>query len=111
MTDIFFELGGEMLLNNSAISIADVGEGRRALFCRTDNVTCCRSPNSAGQFYFPNGDQVRTRRFGQGIYRNRRSQHIRLNRESGVTTPTGVYRCEIPDASGVTQNIFINLMA
>ena len=44
-----------MYLNNSAIRIADIGERRRALFCRTDSVACCRSPNSAGQFYAPEG--------------------------------------------------------
>lgn len=101
-----------MFLNNSAIRLSEVGEGRRALFCRTDNVACCRTPpNNAGQFYFPSGERVRTRRFGQGLYRNRRSQHIRLNRRIGVTTPTGVYRCEIPDSSDVIQRIFINLTA
>ena len=87
------------------ISIADIGEGRRAPFCRTDSVACCRSPNSAGQFYFPNGDQVPTRRLAQGIYRTRRNQHIRLNRELAVTTLIGVYHCEIPDANGVTKSI------
>lgn len=101
-----------MFLNNSAVKLSEVGEGRRALFCRTDKVACCRTPpNNAGQFYFPNGEKVRTKRFEIGLYRNRHSQHIRLNRRLGVTSPTGVYRCEIPDASGVIQRIFINLTA
>ena len=44
---------------------------------------------------------------GQGFYRNRGDQLIRLNRRQGATSPTGRYRCEIPDASGEIQNLYI----
>ena len=34
---------------------------------------------------------------------------IRLNRRKNATFPTGVFRCEIPDASGTNQNIYIGV--
>ena len=114
--DVFFELRGEIYPNNSAITITDIGERGMALFCKTNREGCCRTPpNRAGQFYYPNGDQVRNPRVsqmrGQGFYRTRRTQHIRLHRRPGINTPTGVYSCEIPDANGATQRLFINLTA
>ena len=96
--------------NNSRVSLADVGEGEEnALICRTDRINCCGAPNRFGQFYYPSGIQVPINSAGQSFYRNRGDQLIRLNRRVGVTSPTGKYRCEIPDASGETQNIYITL--
>ena len=46
---------------------------------------------------------------GAELYRNRGNQLIRLNRRSGVVSPRGKYRCEIPDESDVVQKIFITL--
>ena len=34
---------------------------------------------------------------------------IRLNRAKGVSSPTGMYRCEIPGAGGVTITRYIEL--
>ena len=73
-------------------------------------MNCCGTlPNRFGQFYYPNGVQVPVSNAGQGFYRNRGNQVIRLNRREGATSPTGKYRCEIPDASGEMQNIYITL--
>ena len=33
---------------------------------------------------------------------------VSLHRRSG-TPPTGVYRCEIPDASGTSQSIYVGI--
>ena len=94
------------------MSLADVGEEEgNALTCRTDNVDCCGSiPNRFGQFYYPSGLQVPVNSAGQGFFRNRGDQLIRLNRREGTTSPSGEYRCEIPDARGETQNIYITLV-
>ena len=45
------------------------------------------------------------------MYRNRGSQLIRLNRNSGSLSlpPLGWYRCEIPTESGEQQSISINI--
>lgn len=88
-----------------------VGEGEDgALICKTDKMDCCgTNPNRFGQFYYPHGDQVPIKSVGHSVYRNRGDQVIRLNRRDGATPPTGKYRCEIPDASGEIQNIYITL--
>ena len=110
-TGLHFTISDHVYGNNSVVSLTDVGEGEaNALLCRTDNINCCGTPpNRFGEFYYPSGVQVPINSTGQGFYRNRGDQLIRLNRREGVTSPTGRYRCEIPDASGETQNLYITL--
>ena len=88
-----------------------VGEGEDgALICRTDEMDCCGTiPNRFGQFYYPHGDQVPIKSTDHGFYCNRGDQMIRLNRREGADSPTGTYRCEIPDASGEIRNLYITL--
>lgn len=108
---VYFELGGKMYLNNSNLSISDIGEGDQALYCKTDKELCCGTvPYRFGRFYYPSGIEVPISRFGHDFYRNRGEQLIRLNRRSSAISPTGKYRCEIPDASDVVQNVFITLL-
>ena len=110
MLGIYFELKGNVYLNNSAIPLANIGEGTNALFCKTDKVDCCgMRPNRFGQFYYPNGVQVPINIHRHGFYRNRGEQLIRLNRRQGITSPTGSFRCEIPNADDVMVKIYITL--
>ena len=76
--------------------------------CITDS-DCCTLPNRAGEFYYPDGTLVRTQGSGDDLYRNRGEGMIRLNRRNSATSPTGTYKCEIPDSSGATRDIFITL--
>ena len=109
--DIYFELGGQTFGNNSIVSLTQVGEGKDALLCKTDLISCCATvPNRFGEFYYPNGLIVPINNSGHGFYRNRGDQEIRLNRRQGITSPSGKFRCEIPTASGEIQNIFITLI-
>ena len=111
ITGVYFELRGETYANNSVVNIVDIGEGESALLCKTNRESCCGTPpNRAGEFYFPSGIQVLIRKSGQGFYRDRSTQQIRLNRRQGVNSPTGVYHCEIPDAGGEMQGLFIKLV-
>ena len=98
--------------NNSIVSLNRIGEGEEgALVCRTDKVDCCGTfPNRLGQFYYPNGVQVPIKNAGQGFYRNRGDQMIRLNRHQGVVSPKGKFHCEIPDANGEVQHLYITLV-
>ena len=99
-----------MYLNNSALPLTDIEEGTSALYCRTDKEECCGArPNRFGQFYYPNGAQVAIEGQQQGFYRNRGNQIIRLNRREGITSPTGTYQCEIPNADDETVKIYITL--
>ena len=107
---VHFELNGKVYANNSFVNIIDIGESEEALLCKTDKVDCCGTvPNRFGEFYYPNGEKVPINKSGEGFFRNRGEQQIRLNRRPGIMTPTGVYRCEIPDGNNMMQKVFINI--
>ena len=107
---MYFELNGKIYYNNSAVSVSEIGEGTSALYCKTDKEECCGTiPNRFGQFYYPNGVQVPIANRQQGFYRNRGDQVIRLNRREDIMSPTGTYRCEIPNADDETVKIYITL--
>jgi len=111
ITDVWITLNGVTYANNSIVTNTDIGTGSTALVCTTTYTPCCTSfYNPETQWYFPNGSRVpnnpnlpyqRTRRydyFGRVI----------LNRNSESTT-TGIFHCDIPDASGVTQSLYVGI--
>ena len=102
---LHFELGGTTYLNNTVVLVDGIGEEGNALLCVTSSQDCC----TTGEFYYPDGTPVLIRNRGQDFYRNRGDGFIRLNRRNGATSPTGSYRCEIPDAAGNLQNIVIEV--
>ncbi len=90
--------------------ITDIGEGDNALLSvMTANTECCRT-GANGEFFYPDGTAVGFS-FSNSLYRNSGEQLIRLNRRNGATSPLGRYRCAIPDASGVTRSVYINIVA
>ena len=107
-----FMLHGQTYLNNSIVAINDIGEGdTNALLCVTDNPDCCKPPNGntvQGEFYYPNNTVVRFN-VTDPWYRHRGPQVVRLNRKNDVLSPTGVYRCEIPDSTGMDRSVFIHI--
>ena len=110
MSGLRFSLRGRTYPNNSIVSLWDVGENEGALLCQTDLTQCCSTPpHRHGEFFYPNGERVLTFGGGGDFYRNRGLQVIRLNRKPGTTSPTGRFRCQLPDASGITQDVFINI--
>lgn len=87
-----------------------------SLFCLTNSTTCCRSSDTpgvggVGEWYFPNNGSAVSRVQGGGdsIYRDRGPSVVRLHRRDNAMRPTGVFRCEIPDASGTSQNIYVGV--
>ena len=100
-------LRGKTYVDGDIILIIDIGEGDDALLCLTDRADCCSNPN--GEFYYPSGSAVGYSSTNS-LYRNRGSQVVRLNRRDNTLSPVGRYRCEIPDSSGTTQRIYINIL-
>ena len=101
-------LRGKNYTNGDTVMITDIGEGDAdALLCVTENTECCRTGGD-GEFFYPDGTAVGFS-ISNSIFRNRGEQVIRLNRRNGATSPLGRYRCDIPDASGVTRSVFINI--
>ena len=107
------QLGDQTYSSNSEVLLTDIGEGDEALLCLTDNTQCCRAshnPNGEGlgEWYFPDGTPVPPGNTNS-IYRKRDNSTVQLNRRNNAESPTGVYRCDVPDASGTNQSIYIHL--
>ena len=113
--EVRFQLGDQTYVNGSAVLLTGIGEGNNSLLCLTNNTQCCRGSDNPsgggfGEWYFPDGTLVPDGQdANRSIYRNRDTSVVRLNRRNNATSPTGVYRCEVPDASGTNQTISITL--
>ena len=119
-----FSLRGTTYQNNSLVTLENIQFGNddtNPLLCLTDLTTCCRGSdtpsgiNALGEWFFPNGtavpntviDRVNNVNIIWEFYRNRGPSVIRMHRRDGGVD--GIYCCEIPDAAGVTQNIYIGV--
>ena len=99
--------------NNSIVTLEDIGEGRNALFCITNQTACCRTPytgingSALGNWFFPNGTRVPGSGRRWDFYRTRGQMVVRLNHKGGGAE--GIYHCEIPDTMKVIQTIYIGV--
>ena len=107
---------GRLYPNNSVVSLTDIGEGNDALFCLTDKLDCCVGEVdgvSAGEWYLPGQtDPVVGSDVSDGsedFTRSRHSSAVLLNRRSSAVGPTGLYRCVVPDRSGVDRELYIGV--
>ena len=99
------------------MTLEDIGEGDDALLCVTDQTACCGRAQSLGRgvlgdWYYPNGTGVANSfivppDLQWEFYRNRGQSVVRLNRRRGGVA--GIYHCEIPDANGVTQDMYVGV--
>ncbi|XP_064385048.1 sushi, von Willebrand factor type A, EGF and pentraxin domain-containing protein 1-like isoform X4 [Halichondria panicea] len=102
-----FLLNGKIYTDGDTVLIPDIGEGDDGLLCVTEYENCCS--NSVARFYYPDGSLVSS--FSRSsLYQNIGEQLVRLNKRDGSLSPTGRYRCDIPDDKGVTLSIFINII-
>ena len=103
-----FLLNGKIYTDGDTVLIPDIGEGDDGLLCVTEYENCCS--NSVARFYYPDGSLVSS--FSRSsLYQNIGEQLVRLNKRDGSLSPTGRYRCDIPDDKGVTLSIFINIIS
>ena len=119
-TGIGLTLNNVQYTNNSVVTITDIGTGSAALNCTTTYIPCCYSvPPPGTHWYFPNGSRInntnilpyyRTRtdgqRFSPGDPEAIGTVFLHRNPEG---TTTGVFRCEIPDATGIFQSIYVGI--
>ena len=99
--EVSFLFRGHLHGNNSIVTLTEIGEGDSALLCITNSSDCCRGMHLSEmgikrEWHYPDGTAVQGKDSGN-IYRNRDPSVVRLNRRNNVTSPTGIYRCEIPD--------------
>ena len=117
---MFLSLNGVTIPNDGYVLASDIGSGDAGLLCNTDRSDCCaRSdhPTMAvqGHWYRPDMTEVMsfivedtanpTRNF---FSRDRGTGVIRLN-SIGNPPERGRFRCEIPDANGVTVTLYVNI--
>ena len=103
-------LNGVNLTNNSIVAMSDIETGVAALVCATTYRPCCSSfENPETQWYFPNGSRVPNNpNLPYQRTRVRELGTVILSRNSESTT-TGHFRCDIPDATGVTQSLYVGI--
>ena len=100
-----FEFGSDVFVNNSYVIRGAVGEGNDALKCVTDNAGCCTNPD-VGNWTDESGGAVHQGASGATtIYVTRGGGVVSYNRIIGGLS--GMWRCDIPDSSGVMQSIYI----
>ena len=117
LSDLDFLLDGQLYPNNSIVTVDDIGGSffMSALFCLTPSLECCsdsETPNAASvtrEWYLPDGRSVTS--VNSPFIKTRVSSAVSLHHDpfDSSTAPSGVYRCEIPDASGVSQNIYVGI--
>ena len=112
--DVWFSLNGTTYQNNSCVTLEDIGEENdTALLCMTNFTACCRAPytdengSAIGNWFFPNGTVVPSSGTHEDFYRTRGRMMVALNRRRGGVD--GIYSCEIPDSTNVTQTIYIGV--
>ena len=113
-TGIELTLDSVQYTNNSIVTITGIGTGIAALHCTTTYLPCCYSgPPPGTHWYFPNGSRVENTD-NLPYYRSRIDGGrvppgaVFLHRNPGATT-TGVFRCEILDATGAFQSIYVGI--
>ena len=117
-TGISLTLNNVQYTNNSVVTITDIGTGSAALLCTTTYYPCCFSgPPPGNHWYLPNGSRVsntntlpyyRSRIDGKPTFIPRRPGTVLLHRNPEGTT-TGIFCCEILDATGNFQNIYVGI--
>ena len=100
-----FQLNSTILFNNSFIIRKTIRTGDGALRCVTNNTACCTDPD-VGDWTDPRDAAVY-----QGTTQ---TSHLYVTRGNGVVSlnrnekgDAGMWRCNIPDSTGMMQNIYI----
>ena len=115
--DLGFLLDGQLYLNNSVVTVTDIGSSllMSALFCLTPSLECCgesETPNAASvtrEWYLPDDRPVTSA--NSPFDKSQVPSAVSLHRDpfNFDPPPSGMYRCEIPDASGTSQNIYVGI--
>ena len=99
------------------MDVDDIGEGdAAALLCHTNKVDCCTnimSQTRAGEWYSLGNEEMKVGTLGKPphnnlFYRDRGTSVVRLNRR-GSPQERGRFRCEVPNANGITQKVYVNI--
>ena len=103
-----------MLINGSSIAINVIRTAQHLVHvvCTSDRMPCCHDPPRYGEWYFPNGSQVKHKTEGAVTFHRSRDNfgNIHLLRiGTNVLSPSGKFCCEVEDATGRNQTLCINI--
>ena len=82
--------------------------GASALHCITDKMDCCNDDNDGNWFLPGQTHPIETNLMANFII-NRITGAVLLNRRNEITSPAGVYVCELPDSDAMVQKVSIFL--
>ena len=116
ITGVYLSLNGRVIPNHGYVVIGGIGTAGdgTALLCITNHPAdsgTMNNPNSGGDWFGPDGTTVA---FDEpnvpGFRRNRGPMVVRLYRDTATDPPAeGIYQCEIMDAAGTTQMLYVGL--
>ena len=113
---VYLSLNGQLLTNSSDFLITEIGDRidgggvGEALLCYTDNIQCCNntSVNTERWFKLGQGDNIGDESDAGDFYISRGLGVVRLHRRNN-TFPTGLFCCEVPDATSTSQTLCVNI--
>jgi hypothetical protein len=135
LVGVSLQLQGQTVLNNSLVNLADLLYQDRSsadptndndselqtLMCITDLEDCCETP-VRGNWYYPNGSVVGYNRESVHVFQSNRGQYekksgsqiiygsVRIwHRYTPPAAERGLFHCELPDANGVNQSLYVNI--
>lgn len=103
---VYLTLNGRVYANNSVITKAEITETANGLQCVTDKMPCCQTGSRVGWWYFPNGSVILEGGNHTTFFVSRGDNGtVNLNHvdSSNVSSPSGRFCCEVPDANGLNQ--------
>ena len=99
------------------MTVTDIGRSffMSALFCLTPSLECCsdsETPNAASvtrEWYLPDATPLTSA--NSPFIKTRVSSAVNLYDDpfDSSTARSGVYRCEVPDANGTSQDIYVGI--
>ena len=119
ISGVSLSLNGVTISNNSDVPFRDIGSD--GILCNTNRLDCCRSADNPhglvqGHWYYPEGNevpnvgtQIQANPNGNFFARNRDTGVVRLF-PNGIPTERGRFQCEIPNASGISEVLYINIV-
>ena len=103
-SDVTLWHNGSTIFNHSLV-ITDEFRKDIDLFCVTNYDV---GSSGVGSWYFPNETEVPQSETGLSQYRGR--SYVALTHTNSLTPPpSGLYRCVIPDSSGVNMTLFAGI--
>ena len=103
------------MINDSNITVntIETSINQQHLVCTTDRMPCCQASPQYGEWYFPNGSQIKHKQEGAVAFHRSRDNdgNVHLFRtHHTIRSPTGRFCCEVEDATGTNQTLCVNII-